>query len=103
MDQETPVRLSAVEVRHLATLARLGLSDKEVERLRSQLSDILGSFQVLQEVKTEGVPPTGSPTAVGSVMRVDEPRPSLSVPEVLANAPDRLGDLFRVRVVLEES
>ena len=51
--------LTPEEVQHIALLARLGLTPEELERDRTQLSDILEQFQVLQEVDTEGVPPTG--------------------------------------------
>ena len=95
--------LTPQEVRHLAILARVGLDAAEVQRLQSQLSDILSHFEVLREVDTEGVPPTGHSTAVQSVMRDDEPQPSLPPEDVLANAPERQNDLFRVRAVLEES
>ena len=95
--------LTPEEVRHLATLSRVGLSEAEVERLGTQLSDILEHFQVLQDVDTEGVPPTGHSTAVESVVREDDSQPSLPQEDALANAPHRQDTFFRVRVVLEDS
>ena len=94
--------LSREEVTQIATLCRLGLSDEEVERLREQLSNILEQFEVLKEVDTEGVEPTGHSVALQSVMREDEPRPSYDKEDILANAPVREDDYFRVKAVLEE-
>jgi len=95
------MKLSREEVRHLAVLVRLGVSDEEVDRFGEQLSDILEAFQVLQEVDTTDVPPTGHAIALEGVMRDDEPGPSLPEEQVLANAPNREDDFFRVRPVLE--
>jgi len=95
------MKLSREEVRHLAVLVRLGVSDEEVDRFGEQLSDILEAFQVLQEVDTTDVPPTGHAIALESVMGGDEPAPSLPEEQVLANAPNREDDFFRVRPVLE--
>ncbi len=93
--------LTPEEVRDIARLARVGLSDDEVSRLQSQLSQILDYFQRLQEVDTENVPPTAHTLAMHNVMRDDEPHPSIDKEDVLANAPRREEDLFRVRAVLE--
>ena len=94
--------LSREEVVHIATLCRLGLSEEDIERLREQLSNILGQFEVLQEVDTEGIEPTGHSVALQTVMRDDEPRPSCDKEDVLANAPVREEGYFRVKAVLEE-
>lgn len=63
---------------------------------------ILDNFRVLQEVDTEGAPPTGQSAPLETVLREDEPGPSSPKEEVLANAPRREEDYFRVRAVLEE-
>ncbi len=94
--------LSREEVLHIATLCRIALTEEELERMREQLSNILEQFEVLKEVDTSGVPPTGHAVAVGTVMRPDEPRPSYPRDDVLANAPKREGEFFRVNAVLEE-
>jgi len=94
--------LSREEVQHLALLVRLGLSEEEMETFRHQLSQVLDHFRVLQELDTEDVPPTSHVLPLTNVMRDDVPAPSLPVEEVLANAPQREGDYFRVRAVLEE-
>jgi len=93
--------LTPDEVRHIARLARVGLSDDEMPRLQSQLSQILDYFRRLQEVDTENVPPTAQTLAMHNVMRDDEPQPSMDKEEVLANAPQREDDHFRVRAILE--
>lgn len=102
MDQEADhVKLTTEEVRHIALLARVGMTDSELEQMREQLSNILENFEVLRRVDTEGVEPTGHSAGVSSVMREDARRDSYSVEEVLANAPDREGDQIKVRPVLE--
>lgn len=95
------MKLSREEVLHISRLARLGLSEEEVDRLSRQLSQILESFEVLQEVETEGVPPTAQPNMLCNVLKEDKTKPSLPQDEVLANAPQKDGEFFRVRPVLE--
>jgi len=96
------MKLSREEVKHLALLVHLGLSDEEVERLREQLSNILENFEILQQVDTTDVPPTAHSIALDNVLREDQPVASLPVDGVLANAPDREEDYFKVRAVLEQ-
>jgi len=95
------MRLSREDVLHIALLARLGLTENEVERLSEQLSNILENFEVLQQVDTSGIPPTAHSIALQNVMRDDEVATSLPPSEILANAPRKDGDFFRVRAVLE--
>jgi aspartyl-tRNA(Asn)/glutamyl-tRNA(Gln) amidotransferase subunit C len=95
-----PDILSADDVRYVALLTHLSLTDDEVESLRSQLSTVLDFFQTLQQVDTTGIEPTGSPTEVSSVMRDDEPIPSLTRAATLANAPHTEDDYVRVLPVL---
>jgi len=95
------VRLSREEVLHISRLARLGLTETEIARLREQLSDILENFEILQQVDTGNVPPTAQSIALQNVLRDDEVAPSLPPGEILANAPRKEGDCFRVRAVLE--
>lgn len=96
------VRLTADEVRHVAELAKLRLTEAEIEQYASQLSAILDYAERLQEVDTSSVPPTPYILPVVNVMADDEPRPSLSNAEALANAPDQEDGFFRVRAVFEE-
>ena len=84
------------EVLHVARLARLDLSEAEVERFQEQLSAILEAVGKVAELDLEGVRPTEHPLDLANVWAEDEPRPSLAVDEALANAPDRSGDFFRV-------
>ena len=93
--------LTSEQVQHIALLARVGLMPEELERYRSQLENILDNFQVLQDVDTEGVPPTSNSVPLESVLREDEPGSSSPKEDVLANAPRREDDYFRVRAVLE--
>jgi len=95
------MKLSREEVLHIARLARVGLTEAEVNRLREQLSDILENFEILQQVDTTDVPPTAQSVALQNVMRKDEVAPSLPPDKVLDNAPRKEGDCFRIRAVLE--
>jgi aspartyl-tRNA(Asn)/glutamyl-tRNA(Gln) amidotransferase subunit C len=95
------MKLSREEVLHIALLARLGLSAAEVEKAREQLSNILENFEILQQVDTSGVPPTAQSITLQNVMKDDEPESSLPPEEILANAPQKEGDLFRIHAVLE--
>ena len=95
------MKLSREEVLHIALLARLGLTETEVDRLSEQLSNILESFEVLQQVDTSGIQPTAQSIALQNVMKDDEGATSLPQSEILANAPRKEGDCFRVRAVLE--
>ena len=93
--------LTPEEVRHIALLARVGVTDEEVERFGEQLSSILENFERLRQVDTEGVPPTDHAVPVQNVMREGQEAPSYPMEEVLANAPQREDDFFRVRAILE--
>ena len=84
------------EVLHVAKLARLELSDDEVERLTEQLGAILEAVSKVSELDLSDVPPTSHPLELVNAWAPDEPRPSLSLDEVFANAPAREGDLFKV-------
>ena len=88
--------ISRDEVLHVARLARLELSDEEVERFGEQLSAILEAVGKVAELDLSGVEPTSHPLDLVNVWAEDEPRPSLAVDEALANAPDRDGSFFRV-------
>ena len=92
--------LSREEVEHIALLARVGMTEQDLETFGGQLSHILEQFRVLEEVDTEGVPPTSHTVDVSSVFRDDEDRASLPPQDVMANAPRRDDDYFRVKPVL---
>jgi aspartyl-tRNA(Asn)/glutamyl-tRNA(Gln) amidotransferase subunit C len=84
------------EVLHVARLARLALTEEEIERLTEQLGAILDAVGKVSELDLTDVPPTSHPLALVNVWAEDEPRPSLPLDDVFANAPEREGDLFRV-------
>jgi aspartyl-tRNA(Asn)/glutamyl-tRNA(Gln) amidotransferase subunit C len=84
------------DVLHVAALARLDLTEDEIARLELQLSAILEAVGKVSELDLADVPPTSHPLAVVNVLRPDEPRPSLPLEDVFANAPERDGDFFRV-------
>jgi aspartyl-tRNA(Asn)/glutamyl-tRNA(Gln) amidotransferase subunit C len=95
------MKLDREEVLHIARLARVDLTDGEITRYSEQLSHLLEHFEVLQQVDTTDVSPTAQSVELRSVMRDDEIQPSLPPGDVLANAPHREEDFFRVKRVLE--
>ena len=94
--------LSRDEVLHVAKLARVGLTEADLEKFQQQLSNILDHFDVLKQIPTEGVPPTMHTLPLEGVMSSDQPRKSLTQDEVLANAPSQQDGYLRVRAVLDE-
>ena len=95
------MKIRREEVLHIALLARLGLTETEVNRLSEQLSNILENFEVLQQVDTTDIPPTAQSITLQNVMKDDEAGTSLPATQILANAPQKEEDFFRVRAVLE--
>jgi aspartyl-tRNA(Asn)/glutamyl-tRNA(Gln) amidotransferase subunit C len=96
------MRLSREEVLHISALAKVGVTEEDVEKFREQLSNILEHFEVLQKLDTTGVPPTAQAIALQNVIMCDEVRPSMTPEQVLANAPQREQDFFKVKIVLED-
>ncbi len=88
--------ISRDEVLHVARLARLALSDEEIDRLGAQLNAILEAVGKVSELDLADVEPTAHPLDLVNVWADDEPRESLTVEEALANAPDREAGFFRV-------
>lgn len=95
------MKISREEVLHVARLARVSLTEEEISRYSEQLSNLLEHFENLQQVNTDDVQPTAQSITLRSVMRDDIVRPSLEPDDVLANAPRKEEDSFRVRAVLE--
>lgn len=89
------------EVRKIARLARLKLSDEEVRLYGGQLGKILDAMKELSALDTSAVPPTASVLGAVNVMREDEPRPFAAREELLQNAPRRDGPYFKVPKVIE--
>ncbi|HEX6140911.1 MAG TPA: Asp-tRNA(Asn)/Glu-tRNA(Gln) amidotransferase subunit GatC [Candidatus Limnocylindria bacterium] len=94
--------ISRSDVEHVAALARLGLTDEEIDLMQEQLNRILEAIGRLQAVDTSSVGPTAQVIALENVMREDVARPGLDREAALANAPLREGPMLRVPVVLEE-
>ncbi|MGE5530406.1 MAG: Asp-tRNA(Asn)/Glu-tRNA(Gln) amidotransferase subunit GatC [Patescibacteria group bacterium] len=94
--------LSRAEVDHVARLARLSLSEAEREMFTSQLNQILAYVAKLRELDVAGVEPTAFAVPLENVFRPDDVRPSYGRDEMLANAPERAGDYFKVPRILED-
>jgi len=95
-------KITMRDVEHVARLSRLALTDQEKERMRRELDGILSYIDKLRALDTANVPPTSHAVPMTNVMREDEPRPSLAQDEMLANAPERSGEFFRVPKIIEE-
>ena len=93
--------IHADQVKWVATLARLELSDADLAKMTQQLSGILSYVDQLKQVPTDGVEPLAHPMPRHNVFRDDVLTPSLSADAALSNAPDRQGDYFGVPAVLE--
>lgn len=90
-------------VEHVAKLARLGMTEEEVDVFASQLSAILENIAKLQDVDVTGVSPTAHASRLSNIMRPDIPQPSYPPEVLLANAPEQEDNCLKVRAVLEES
>lgn len=97
----TPMSLTIQQVIHIAELARLELSEEEINRYRQQLSAVLDYITRLQELDTTAIPPTSSVLPSRTSLRADTPRPGLPVDDLLRNAPQVSDRQFRVPPVLE--
>lgn len=96
------MHLTTDEVRHVAELAKLRLTEEEIRQYTQQMAAVLDYAELLQAVDTSHVPPTPYVLPLANVMAADTPRPSLSNEAALANAPDAAGGFFRVPAVFEE-
>jgi aspartyl-tRNA(Asn)/glutamyl-tRNA(Gln) amidotransferase subunit C len=96
-------RLTRAEVEHVARLARLALTDDEIDVLSTELATILDYAAQVSALDTAGVEPTAHPLPLENVLRPDEVRPSLRRDEVLAAAPEAEAGRFRVPRILGEA
>lgn len=96
-----PARLTRADVEHVAHLARLALTEEEIERFTVQLGAILQHAAKVAAVDTADVPPTAHPFPLANVLRPDEPRPGLPRDEVLSMAPKAEDGRFRVPRIFE--
>ncbi len=88
--------ISEEQVRHVAGLARLGLTEDEIGEMGGQLDAILDSIEKIRELDLADTPPTANPLNLSNVLRPDEPRLELPDEEALAPAPDAVDGLFAV-------
>lgn len=95
------MKITEKDVEHVAKLARLALSDEEKKLFTEQLNSILDYVDKLNQLDTEGVEPLAHVFPAFNVFREDETRTSLSIEDVLQNAPDKEGRFFKVPKVLE--
>jgi aspartyl-tRNA(Asn)/glutamyl-tRNA(Gln) amidotransferase subunit C len=93
--------ISAEQVRWIAHLGRLEMPADELDILRRDLNAIVEYVDLLQTLNTDGVEPLAHPLELANVFRDDVPVPSLTVDEILANAPQRQDDFFAVPAVLD--
>ena len=98
---EESADLTIEEIKQISVLTRIAMTENELDVMRTQMSAILDSVAILNEVDTENVEPTGHSVDVKSVMRDDEKQDSLTQEETLLNAPQREGSFIRIRAVLE--
>jgi aspartyl-tRNA(Asn)/glutamyl-tRNA(Gln) amidotransferase subunit C len=94
--------ISRDDVAHLAKLARIEMSDSELDHLAQEMDVILGAVARVQEVASADVPPTSHPIPVNNVVREDVVRPSLTPQEALSGAPAQSEDRFKVPQILGE-
>ena len=94
--------MSSIDLRHVARLARLHLSDEEIRFFETQVAQILSFVEKLNEVKgLESVEPTSHPFQLSNVFRDDKPQASLNVEEFLKHSPQAKGRFFQVPKVIE--
>lgn len=95
------MRLTTDEVKHIAALAKISMTDDDVDQIRSEMSSILDHFDVLQNIDTDGVEPMDNPMELKSVTREDKVRVSMDPEAVLANAPRSEKPFIKTRAVLD--
>ena len=102
-DRQVTARISRDDVAHVAGLARLRLTDEELDRFTDQLAAVLGHAAEVAALDTSGVPPTAHPLPLTNVLRDDTPVPGLDRGEVLAAAPEVEDGRFRVPRILGDA
>ncbi|MDP2930059.1 MAG: Asp-tRNA(Asn)/Glu-tRNA(Gln) amidotransferase subunit GatC [bacterium] len=96
-----PKNLDQKDVRYVANLAHIGLSENELEKFQSQLSSILEFVSKLEKVKTDKIAPLNQTTGLKNVFREDEIAPSLSQEQVLKNSPGSHNGYFKTKPVFK--
>jgi aspartyl-tRNA(Asn)/glutamyl-tRNA(Gln) amidotransferase subunit C len=96
-------KITLEEVKHVSTLASLPLSDSEIKKFSSQLSEVIDyNMSLLEGVKTDGVEPTAHITGISNVLRADETEPGLESTDALKNSKETHAGFFKVKAILEE-
>ena len=95
------MKITRAEVEHVGRLARLALSEEELDSLTGEMDAILDYVEQLKTLDTEGIVPTAHAVPMENAFRADEVRPSFSTDQALSNAPDATENAFRVRRVIE--
>jgi aspartyl-tRNA(Asn)/glutamyl-tRNA(Gln) amidotransferase subunit C len=95
------MKITRAEVEHVGRLARLALSEEELDSLTGEMDAILDYVEQLKTLDTEGIVPTAHAVPMENAFRADEVRPSFSTDQALSNAPDATKNAFRVRQVIE--
>ena len=96
-------RIDPAEVKHVVKLANLPLTDSEIKKFTSQLSEVIDyNMSLLEKVDTKGVEPTAHITGISNVLRKDETEPSLTDKEALQNAKETHNDFFKVKAILDQ-
>ena len=98
---KSSAKIDAETVRYVARLSRVDLSAEELELFAGQLAEILAYIDKLNELDTAGVEPLAQAVETPNILREDLRRPSLAAQEALGNAPERIGDFYRVPPVIE--
>ena len=93
--------VSHIDLRHIARLSRLHLSEEELRFFETQVAQILSFVDKLKEVNVDGVDPTSHPLSLSNVFRDDEIKPSIAIEEFLKNAPRARGRFFEVPKIIE--
>jgi len=94
--------LTEEEVKHVAKLAKLSLSEQEVKKFQGQLSEVLDYIDVLKKLETKNIEPTSQVTGLENVFREDESLKSLSPKEVLLNTKEKKDNLFVIKAIFKK-
>jgi len=94
--------LSEEEVKHVAKLAKLTLTEEEIKKFQSQLSEVLNYVDVLKKLETKEIEPTSQVTGLENIFREDQTGQSLSAKEVLANAKEKNNGLFVIKAIFKK-
>ena len=93
--------ITRAEIEHVAKLARLHLSDAELDLFTGQMEAILSYVETLNELNTDGIIPTAHAVPLENAFRPDRAQPSIGIDKALANAPERADTCFKVPPVIE--